>query len=271
MNKEKIREFQEVVWEYYRKYSRDLPWRNAELDGTFKPYKILVSEIMLQQTQAVRVVPKYHEFLTRFPSLHSLAEAPLADVLACWSGLGYNRRAKFLWQAAQYVEHECGGVFPDTIEELVMLPGVGKNTAGAIMAYAYNQPVAFIETNIRTAYIHHFFADHQAVADQTIEPFVFQTVDSENPREWYWALMDYGVFLKTTIGNVSRDSKHYTKQSKFIGSKRQVRGQVIKALTVHPYTAEELQQLVGDTRLSEVLQDLSDESLIQLTENLYHL
>ena len=189
-------DFLQTLWDYYQTNGRhDLLWRESDVHGNFDPYRILVSEIMLQQTQVSRVTPKFNEFLINFPDVRSLAHATLADVLALWSGLGYNRRAKFLWQAAQYVTDQCNGVFPQTSAELQKLPGVGKNTAGAIMAYAFNLPVVFIETNIRTVYIHHFFADQGGVTDAAIYEVLEATVDQNNPREFYWALMDYGSHL----------------------------------------------------------------------------
>lgn len=199
---QRIADFQQVVWDYYATHGRhDLVWRIPHEHG-FDPYAIMVSEIMLQQTQVVRVVPKYQAFMAQFPTIQALADAPLADVLAAWSGLGYNRRAKFLWQAAKAVVEHYGGVMPRTVTELTTLPGVGKNTAGAIAAYAYNSDAVFIETNIRTVFIHHFFADDSAVRDASLEPFICQTVRAaretvgRSPREWYWALMDYGTYLK---------------------------------------------------------------------------
>ncbi len=260
-------DFQQVVWDYYHQHGRDLPWRHAEQDGTFDPYKIMVSEIMLQQTQAARVIPKYHEFLGLFPTVQDLAKAPLSAVLTAWSGLGYNRRAKFLWQAAGHVDD----TFPDTIEELVKLPGVGVNTAAAIAAYSFNQPVSFIETNIRTVYIHHFFADRVDVHDKELLEIVAATVDQEHPREWYWALMDYGVHLKATVGNTARNSRHYAKQSAFEGSKRQVRGQVIRILTKGPIGLQDLANEIPDTRLGIVLDDLVREGLITQDREAYCL
>jgi A/G-specific adenine glycosylase len=262
-----LHEFQETVWDYYREHGRDLAWRHAEADGSYDPYKIMVSEIMLQQTQAARVVPKYQEFINLFPTVQALANAPLADVLKAWSGLGYNRRAKFLWQAAEQIK----GSFPNTVEELVALPGVGVNTAGAILAYGFNKPVVFIETNIRTVYIHHFFADRLDVHDKEIVPIVEATLDKEYPREWYWALMDYGVYIKVTVGNTSRNSKHYAKQSTFVGSKRQIRGRVIKLLTEGPQPADNLKQYIVDERLDEVLSDLVKEQLVRQDSSLYRL
>lgn len=267
MSEEQIEEFKEVVWDYYHEHGRDLPWRHAEPDGSFDPYKIMVSEIMLQQTQAARVIPKYHEFLTKFPTVNSLAEASLSDVLTAWSGLGYNRRAKFLWQTAQKI----AGPFPDTLESLVALPGIGTNTAGAILAYSFNKPVVFVETNIRTVYIHYFFADHTDIHDKNILSLVEATLDKEYPREWYWALMDYGVYIKATVGNTSRNSKHYAKQSSFKGSKRQIRGLIIRTLTDGPKSYQHLRELTTDNRLDEVLEDLQKEQLIQQDGQLFRL
>jgi A/G-specific adenine glycosylase len=180
--------FLESLWSYYAASGRTmLPWRLPEADGSFEPYKIMVSELMLQQTQVPRVVPKYQAFLERFPSVDALAAAELGEVLRAWQGLGYNRRAKFLWQAAQVVRTQRS--FPDTAEGLVKLPGIGRNTAGAILAYAYNQPVVFVETNVRTVYIHHFFADRTDIHDTEIAALVAQTLDREQPRDFFWALM----------------------------------------------------------------------------------
>lgn len=241
----------------------------AGADGQFDPYKIMVSELMLQQTQVARVIPKYHAFLAEFPTISVLAQAELGAVLRAWQGLGYNRRAKYLWLAAQQIDEL--GHFPETLAELVQLPGIGKNTAGAILAYAYNQPIVFIETNIRTVIIHHFFADAEDITDGSVAECVMQTLDRENPREWYWALMDYGSFLKIEYGNASRRSKHFVKQSTFAGSKRQVRGAVIRALTDRPHSLKELTNVIPDERLSAVLIDLTVEGLIQQENNLYHL
>ena len=265
-----IRDFQDMVWSYYAQHARtDLPWRQPEVNGRFNPYKILVSELMLQQTQVARVMPKYHAFVSKFPTVEALAGVELAAVLQMWQGLGYNRRAKYLWQSAQVISQLQH--FPDSLAELVQLPGVGKNTAGAILAYAYNQPTVFIETNIRTIMIYHFFADAENVADSSIADCVTQTLDHENPREYYWALMDYGSYLKAIHGNASWRSKHFVKQTAFTGSKRQIRGAVIRALTNGPQTFTELSESITDDRLLAVLADLIAESLIQESDNLYHL
>jgi A/G-specific adenine glycosylase len=256
--------FQELVWNYYHDFGRhNLAWRQPEPDGSFDPYKIMVSELMLQQTQVQRVAPKYQEFLRLFPEVATLAQAVLGDVLRVWTGLGYNRRAKFLHQSATMVMTDFGGVFPTDTAQLVKLPGVGINTAGAIATYAYNQPVVFIETNIRTVIIHHFFDDQMGIADKGILELAERTLDREHPREWYWALMDYGSSLKKSVGNVSRQSKTYAKQSTFAGSKRQIRGQVIKLLGNGALPQAELISKIADERLKTVLADLLDECLIR--------
>jgi A/G-specific adenine glycosylase len=275
-----VRDCQEQIWKYFETHGRhDLPWRQPDAEGTFNAYHIMVSEIMLQQTQVARVITKYHEFLALFPTVASLATAPLADVLKVWNGLGYNRRAKFLWQAAQMIHADFGTTFPQTVDELVCLPGIGINTAGAIAAYAFDRPVVFIETNIRTVFIHHFFADEDDVHDKQLVPLLQQAMDDilaadypgRTPRTWYWALMDYGTYLKQTVGNVSRRSKTYAMQSTFQGSKRQVRGQVLRLLAVHEYSARELREHIIDDRLEQVLADLVAEEFISRKQERYHL
>ena len=215
-------------------------------------------------------------FLEKFPTVHDLAHAELADVLVLWSGLGYNRRAKFLWQAARAIEETFGGTIPSTVEELVQLPGIGKNTAGAIVAYSFNRPVSYIETNIRTVFIHHCFPDRDEVEDGEIRDvltILLDRVEAEgsSPREWYWALMDYVSYLKATLGNNTHRSKTYTKQSTFQGSKRQVRGQVVKLLSEQPQRKKSLAAQITDDRLNAVLSDLRKEGIISYDKGMYHL
>jgi A/G-specific adenine glycosylase len=263
-----IRAFQKIVYEHYRAHGRHhLPWRK-----TTNPYRIIVSEIMLQQTQVERVEKKYREFLKIFPTLKSLAHAPLADVLRAWQGLGYNRRAKMLHKAAQKVVKHHGGRMPRDFDALTKLPGIGPSTAGGVCAYAHNMPVVFIETNIRRVFIHHFFKDAEGVGDADIKPLVEITLDQNNPREWYSALMDYGTFLAETIPNPNRKSTHYTKQSRFIGSKREVRGAILRALAERPLTEKELYSLPFEKeRIIEVLLNLSSEHLIHKKGRRYYL
>jgi len=264
--------FQDIVWRHYRESGRhDLPWRQPETAGHFDPYKILVSELMLQQTQVSRVNPKYLTIVEAYPSFRSLSVAPLADVLKMWSGLGYNRRAKFLLQTAQLVTGQYSGKLPTSHKELVALPGVGHNTAGAIRAYAFNEPVVFVETNIRTVFIHHFFPDQQKVGDDLILPIIEASIPLEDSRGWYWALMDYGTHLKQTVGNVSKASSAYVKQSKFEGSRRQIRGKILRLLAEGPYSLKQLKKAIDDERTAGIIQELQREGFVELVGSHYQL
>ncbi len=279
MNK-KERQFVETVWQHYRKQGRhELPWRK-----TRDPYRILVSEMMLQQTQVDRVLPKYKAFLKEFSPARRLAAAPLSDVLRAWQGLGYNRRAKFLHQAAQEVVKNRKGKWPQDEPALRSLPGVGSYTAGAIMAFAYDQPVVLIETNVRQVFLHHFFKSATEVHDADILKLVECTLSQDNYREWYYALMDYGSYLKAQHGNITHQSKHYTKQSKFQGSDRQIRGAILKVLTKteKSLTLKQLQTKLVEVeprlreekesgRVATQLAHLTDEKLIRNDRGRYRL
>ncbi len=228
---------------------------------------------MLQQTQVERVLPKYTAFLKKFPSFSVLAQASLGDVLREWQGLGYNRRAKMLHQCAQTVVSEYKGRFPRTHSELMKLPGIGHYTAGAVMAFAYGESVLIIETNIRTVYIHHFFHDDTDVLDVDIQKVVARTLDTANPREWYYALMDYGVFLKKTVGNQNSRSKHYTKQSTFKNSDRQIRGAILRLLTHGIYTRKKMHNALPFEidRIDAQCEKLLTEGLIVLEQKQFRL
>jgi A/G-specific adenine glycosylase len=290
--------FVDTVWSYYAKNARDLPWRHPEIDGSFDSYRVLVSELMLQQTQVSRVIDKYDQFIKQFPDIQSLADAPLAEVLRSWQGLGYNRRAKYLHDTARQVINEYQGILPTIQGRLVGLPGIGPNTAGAILAYAYNQPEVFVETNIRTVFIYHFFQGKSDIADQEIVKLIERTLPGgeeqhrfainesrfirkdamRNPkrvshdcRNWYWALMDYGTYLKKMYGNPNTASKHYIAQSPFQGSVRQVRGRILQELAAKRQTKQELSRVIPDVRLPAVLEKLVDEGLIQILNRHYYL
>lgn len=260
-------DFLELLDEKARPLYRDMPWRRDT-----RPYFVLVSELMLQQTQVDRVIPKFEAFVTRFPDEAVLAKAPLGDVLALWNGLGYNRRAKYLHDAAKMITTDFGGRFPDTLDELKKLPGVGPNTAGAIMAYAFNKPVVFIETNVRTVYFYHFFTDYDKVLDAELKQAVEATMDRENPREFYWQLMDYGSWLKKQgVGSI-RLSAHYVKQSPLKGSIREIRGQIVKVLTEGNRSVATLKQTVTvDDRFEKALTGLMRDGLVAQTGEFLHL
>lgn len=226
---------------------------------------------MLQQTQVARVIPKYSAFLKQFPTVFVLAQSELGDVLRMWQGLGYNRRAKYLWQSARAITTDYNGIVPSNTDDLVRLPGIGINTAGAIVAYAYDKSVVFVETNIRTVYIHHFFNDQDRVSDTHIRALLEQTLpQGESIREWYWALMDYGTYIKQSVGNVSKYSSSYVKQSSFQGSNRQLRGAVLRALHDKPHTRAALEDL-GDERMPAVIDTLHAEGLIRIRNGKYLL
>lgn len=262
--------FIKVVWGHYKGSGRhDLPWRK-----TTNPYHIVVSELMLQQTQVIRVIPKYKVFLKQFPTTARLAEASLGEVLIAWQGLGYNRRAKFLWLAAQAVQNNHKGRWPKTLIGLKSLPGIGEYTAGAVMNFAYNEPVALIETNIRTVYIHHFFKDEENISDNELQPLIERTLAAGNPREWNWALMDYGAHLKTTVGNLNKKSNTYKKQSNFKESNRYVRGAILKVLAKGPCTKSALIKKLSDIekeRIELQLDALLRDRLIMYVGTIYHL
>ena len=262
--------FQNYIRKWYLSHGRhELPWRQ-----TTDPYKILLSELMLQQTQVERVIPKFLAFLDRFPDTKSLSDASLRDVLVLWQGLGYNRRAKYLYSCAQTIESNYQGHFPQTESELLQLPGIGPYTASAVCAFAYNQPVTLIETNVRTVYLHHFFPEGETIPDSELLSLIKATVDLSQPREWYWALMDYGSYLKKILPNPNRRSKQYTKQSVFKGSLRQVRGEIIRALTKYELLERgELQASIQGDKLHfpKALEQLLEEKLVVFEDDKYSL
>ena len=218
-------DFQQHVTAFYEAKGRhDMEWRH-----TTDPYKIVVSEVMLQQTQVPRVAVIYPKFIERFPDFAALAAAEQADLLAAWQGMGYNRRALNLQKLAGVIVNEYNGTVPQDPAVLATLPGIGPATSCSIAAFAFNRPVVFIETNIRRVFIHYFFDDDKIVDDSELLPLVAAMLP-ENSREWYWALMDLGTALKSSVKNPNQRSRHYTKQKTFEGSDRKIRGSVLKKM-----------------------------------------
>nr|WP_302398341.1 adenine glycosylase [Eggerthella sinensis] len=222
-------EFVELVRSEGERLYRVLPWRCID-----DPYAVLVSEVMLQQTQVARVEKHWTRFLGLFPTIDALAAAGTADVLAQWQGLGYNRRALALKRAAEVCAAERGGKLPDTAEELEALPGIGPATAAGVMAFAYNRPSVYIETNVRTVFLHELFPACDKVSDRQLAPLVAATCPEDDARAWYYALLDYGAHLKTLVANPSRRSAHYTRQSAFEGSRRQKRAELVRIVLAEP-------------------------------------
>lgn len=240
-----LRAFVEFVAKKGRELYRDLPWRR-----TYDPYAIWISEVMLQQTQVSRVDGRWQRWLERFPTVDALAAAAPSDVLEEWQGLGYNRRALSVHRAAQAIS-EDGGIFPQDSKELVKLPGIGPATAAGIRAFAFNLHGVYLETNVRTVFLHELYPQAEGVPDSELVPLVELTcpasaadaVDADGaandatteltPRSWYYALLDYGAYLKKTIPNPSRRSKSHVKQSRFEGSHRQKRAELLRVLLAH--------------------------------------
>lgn len=254
--------FQHIIYSYFDHFGRDFAWRRAH-----DPYHIVVSEIMLQQTQTSRVMGKFERFIELFPSFEHLAQADWRDVLAAWQGLGYSRRAKALYAIAHTVVAGHAGQLPDDEMVLQTFPGIGPATAASICAFAFNKPTVFIETNIRSVFLHFFFsATGNVVNDKEIVPLVAQMLDTKNPRLWYYALMDYGVALKRLYPELNKKSAHYARQSKFEGSDRQVRGRILKALVAHSQlTMNQLVAVVDRdcARVERIVQQLMAEKFIE--------
>lgn len=261
-----LKTFQETIKNFYKKNKREMAWRE-----TTDPYKIFVSEVMLQQTQVTRVAMKYEEFIKTFPSFKDLAYAKIEEILKVWSGMGYNRRALFLKKSAEIIMDQYKGTLPSDPKVLDELPGIGYATAHSIATFAYNYPGVFIETNIRRVFIHFFYNDKNEVDDKDILPLVEKTLDAKNPREWYYALMDYGTMLaKTENANVK--SKQYAVQSKFEGSGRQMRGGVLKELIKAPLSYDQLLEKLPDaTLLGKALNDLQKEGFIMEKKGVYKI
>jgi len=253
MRSDSIQKFRRDVWNYYRAHGRnDLPWRK-----TTDPYKILVSEVMLQQTQVPRVIEKYKSFIKKFPNVRALAKAPLSEVLKEWSGLGYNRRAKYLRDAAVMIVNEHSGVFPHEYPSLRAIPGVGQYTANAVRVFAFDEPEVLIETNVRTAIIHHFLGRKNNIEDEEIERIAAQTAVQQDPREWHSALFDYGAHLKQLGVRTNLQSAQYIRQPKFQDSIREARGEVLRQLH------EGKQPKGAVTKLSLALKGLERDGLIR--------
>ncbi len=282
MTNQNVENFQKFILNWHARYGRhDLPWRT-----NYDPYHILVSEVMLQQTQVGRVIPKFTNFLQLFPDFASLANASPSEIITAWQGLGYNRRGLFLQKTAQAIVANHQGSMPKTLPELLNLPGVGPYTASAIMAFAFNQPVTVIETNIRSIFLYHFFADgitdeiesktagsaktdiNHKISDSDLIPLITKTIYTKNPRLWYSALMDYGSYLKSVMPNPSRKSKQHVKQSKFVGSFRQLRGSILRSLTERDHSfltlAESVPSIFDQNKVQLALDQLVKEGFISV-------
>ena len=270
-NQRDVAEFRDIIYRAYEREGRTFPWReNTDAWG------ILVSEFMLQQTQTARVVSYWNRWLEKWPSPASLSRVSLEEVLAEWSGLGYNRRARYLLECARIIVRDCAGKVPATPEDLAKLPGIGHYTAGAIACFAYDYPSVFIETNIRAVTLHFFFHGQKGITDKELLPILEAALDRNKPRKWYWALMDYGAALKKITANPNRRSAHYSRQSGFKGSLRQIRGSIVRALVSQgPASPKELLARLDvparEDDFYKALESLGKESMVAEEGGLYQI
>ena len=265
----KIDIFQQKIYDFYKKNKRNFVWRE-----NITPYKIFISEVMLQQTQTARVVPKFEAWIQKFPDFQTLAQASQHEVLSAWQGLGYNRRGLAVHASAKKIVQEFFKKLPEDPVILQTFPGIGPNTAGSICAFAFNIPVVFIETNIRTVFLHEFFLGQANVSDRELLPLIEKYMDVQSPREWCYALMDYGVYLKKKLKATNKNSKHYSRQSRFVGSKRQVRGAVVRILTkIGKVSFDDLVALVAQELpknqhdVVKIVEQLAVEKLVQVSDD----
>lgn len=262
-----IEAFQKRIFDYYRKHGRSFPWRE-----TNDPYAILVSEVMLQQTQSKRVVSFFNRWMKEFPTPRVLARASLGEILRAWSGLGYNRRALNLKRASETIVREYRGAIPPDLGKIDALPGVGPYTASAIGVFAFRIPSAFIETNIRTVYLHFFFRGRIKVSDDEILEVIGKTLPKRKIREWYNALMDYGAMLKKTTGHPTIRGVRYTVQSRFKGSRRELRGEVIRqASTGTEMTVQQFENRRSAYDVTEIFRELVSEGFLKKDGKVFKL
>ena len=231
------KKFQAYIFAWWKTHRRDLPWRH-----THDPYKILVSEVMLQQTQVSRVLPKYKEFIEKYPTANSLARASTSDVLKIWKGMGYNRRVLYLKKAVEV------GIFPKDEKELVKLSGVGTYTARALLVFAYRKDIAMVDTNIRQI-ITYFFFHNIPQKENIIQTAADQLVPDGKSWEWHQALMDYGALA------LPKNSKIIKKQKEFIGSNRYFRGKLMDVLREHSIKEEKALKEFSITVIGGLVKD----------------
>lgn len=261
---ERLEEFSATVWERGRELYRDLPWRD-----THDPYAILLSEVMLQQTQVSRVMGRWEQWLEAFPTIADLASAPLPPVLELWQGMGYNRRALNLKRCAEEVVAMHDGVVPSDKKALLGLPGIGPSTSAGVRVFAFRQPDMYLETNVRAVFIHELFPGRESVADKELVSLVEATCPQDaRVRAWYYALLDYGAYLKKTMPNPTRRSKHYTRQSKFEGSHRQKRAYLLRRVIDDALSTEDLARDLAQSERASGRQEPSVEEVRAILDEL---
>lgn len=261
---ERIQEFQKKVFSFYKKHGRELPWRQ-----TTDPYKILTSELMLQQTQVNRVVPYYEKWIARWPTVGALASASRAEVLSAWMGLGYNTRAVNLHKAVQKIVTEFDGDVAEAMRQYNEIPGVGRYTSQAVLIFSTNADLVTVDTNIRRIFISEFHLS-QDISDRELWEYAEMCLPHGKSRQWHNALMDYGA-LHQTVKKTGIRSK--SPQSKFEGSNRQIRAAILRILLCDPSSFENIRRALGveQMRLRKILGKMVDEELLTMHNKRYQV
>ena len=264
ISQEEILRFQQKIFSFYQQNKRSLPWRE-----TTDPYKILLSELMLQQTQVSRVVSYYEQWIARWPTLEALASASRAEVLKAWMGLGYNTRAVHLHKAAQKIVAEYEGDVNAAMKQYTEVPGVGRYTAHAVQIFSTNADLVTVDTNIRRIFIAEFHLPEDLSA-QELWKIAAQCLPRGRSREWHNALMDYGALQQTAKKTGIRP---VSQQSSFEGSDRQIRAAVLRFLLSGPSSFEIIHQTLGgeQMRLRKILDKMVDEELLVQQDKRYQV
>lgn len=265
-----LKEFSSFILSFYEKHGRVFAWRQ-----TSDPYRIHLSEVMLQQTQTSRVQPKYELFLSLWPTFKELSEATLEELLFNWKGLGYNRRALNLRKSARLTE-QWGWTIPNDPKAIASLPGVGKATSAALLAFCYQERSIYLETNIRRVLLTCFFHECEGVKDKELEALLGELASLQSDiKSWYYALMDYGVLLKHLLPNANTRSAHYTKQGTFEQSNRQIRGALIHLLSDTGGKDERALHSILNAfepeRITYCLKQLQREGFVQERQGVYRI
>jgi len=261
---ERVQEFQKKVFSFYQKNKRDLPWRK-----TTDPYKILLSELMLQQTQVNRVILYYEKWIARWPAISALASASLAEVLQAWMGLGYNTRAINLHKAARKIVTEFDNDVIEAMKQYKEIPGVGRYTSQAVQIFSTNTDLVTVDTNIRRIFINEFHLPEK-VSDKELWGLAKRCLPKGRSREWHNALMDYGALFLTAQ---KTGIKPKTQQSRFEGSDRQLRARIIRILLQNDESLVNISRIlnVDSSWLQRILEKLISEEIISKKNNRYYL
>jgi A/G-specific adenine glycosylase len=285
------RSIQKRILPWYREHGRhDLPWRASR-----DPYRVLVSELMLQQTQVPRVIPKYNAFIAEFPTVRRLAVADRAAVLRHWQGLGYNNRAVRLHALARVVSERLDGVLPQEYDALRALPGIGPYTAGAIMSFAYDKPAPCVDVNIRRVLSRIAWRKSERPSQTAIDALALRAVtQAPSPHDWHSALMDFGSAVCTARSPKCAScqvrplcaskgmrpdevaSREHARQPSFLGSIRWWRGQILKRVLEEPRGRAALLRSIRNrpspaerARFAQALGALEQEGLLRKRQGRY--